>query len=66
MTRNLHQKPRYVRMKDMSPMVGASTSTLWRWVKDGTFVRPIKLSARITVWNLAEVEQWLEDREDAR
>ncbi len=36
-----------------------SASTLWRKVKDGTFPKPHKLSARITAWQVAQVREWM-------
>jgi prophage regulatory protein len=37
-----------------------SHSTLWRKVKDGTFPAPVKLSARVTAWQVGTVRAWLE------
>ena len=39
-----------------------SAKTLWRKVKDGTFVQPVKLGERITAWKVEEVRQWLDSR----
>jgi prophage regulatory protein len=36
-----------------------SAPTLWRKVKNGTFVRPVKLSERVTAWKVGEVRAWL-------
>ena len=36
-----------------------SAPTLWRKVKAGTFPRPIKLSERVTCWNVGEVRGWI-------
>ncbi len=38
-----------------------SAPTLWRKVKAGTFPKPIKLSERITAWNVGDVRAWIED-----
>lgn len=37
-----------------------SAPTLWRKVKDGTFPAPVKLSARVTAWQVGAVRGWLE------
>ena len=55
----------YIRQPELLSQVPFSAATLWRKVKDGTFVKPVKLSERITAWNRAEVLQWLRDREGA-
>ena len=36
-----------------------SHSTLWAMVQRGQFPSPIKLSAGVTAWKLAEIEEWL-------
>ena len=42
-----------------------SAPTLWRKVKAGTFPRPIKLSERVTAWNVGAVRAWLLAQEAA-
>ena len=36
-----------------------SVPTLWRKVAAGTFPKPVKLSARVTAWQVGEVRRWL-------
>ena len=36
-----------------------SAPTLWRKVKAGTFPKPIKLSERVTAWNVGAVRAWI-------
>ena len=36
-----------------------SAPTLWRKVKAGTFPQPVKLSDRVTAWNVGAVRAWL-------
>jgi prophage regulatory protein len=36
-----------------------SAPTLWRKVAAGTFPKPIKLSERVTCWNVGQVRGWL-------
>jgi predicted DNA-binding transcriptional regulator AlpA len=36
-----------------------SAPTLWRKVKDGTFPKPTKLSARVTAWQAGQVRAWM-------
>lgn len=55
----------YMRQKELMKVVPFSAATLWRLVKSGKFVRPVKLSDRITAWNTAEVQAWLESKEAA-
>ena len=41
-----------------------SPATVWRWVADGKFPKPFKLGANITVWDAAQVEQWISQQAD--
>lgn len=34
-------------------------STLWRWVKDGRFPKPIKIGPNTTAWRAEDVRQFL-------
>jgi prophage regulatory protein len=36
-----------------------SAPTLWRKVKAGTFPKPIRLSERVTAWNVGSVRTWM-------
>lgn len=36
-----------------------SPPTLWRKVKAGTFPKPVKLSERVTAFNVGEVRAWI-------
>jgi predicted DNA-binding transcriptional regulator AlpA len=49
----------YMRQKELLKLVPFSAATLWRRVSKGAFVKPVKLSARITAWNRTQVYQWL-------
>jgi prophage regulatory protein len=41
---------------------GISRPTLWRWVGNGNFPAPIKLSAGCTRWLLSDLEAWEADK----
>lgn len=43
-------------------MIPVSRSTFFSWVAADKFPRPIKLSERVTVWRVAEVESWIEQQ----
>ncbi len=50
----------YIRQKELLRIVPFSPSTLWRKVKAGTFIAPVRLSHRIVAWNRASVSAWLQ------
>lgn len=39
-----------------------SGATIWRWVKDGKFPAPVRLSSNITAWPVEAVEAWERER----
>ena len=53
----------YMRQKELMTLVPFSPATLWRKVKDGSFVKPTKLSTRIIAWNRTQVHEWLKQQE---
>ena len=40
--------------------IPASPAAIWRWVRNGRFVQPFKLSPGLTVFDADEVDAWLE------
>ena len=40
--------------------VGATT--IYRWMKEANFPRPIKLGRRVALWDEGEVNAWIEQR----
>ena len=51
----------FIRQAHLIPaIVPFSNATLWRKVKDGTFPAPVKLSPRVTAWDVRQVRQWID------
>lgn len=36
--------------------------TLWRWIAEGKFPRPIRLSKLVVRWRAEDVERWLSEK----
>ena len=36
-----------------------SRTTLWRWIRDGRFPEPIRLSPRRRVWKESALQEWM-------
>ena len=53
---------RFVRLTELVRIVPLSASTIWRKVRDGSFVAPVKLSVRCTAWDLEAVYEWIRQR----
>lgn len=52
----------FYRLPHLKQRLGVSGSSIWAWVKKGTFPKPIKLSENCTAWNAADVERWSAER----
>jgi prophage regulatory protein len=59
-TKKYDQKE-YVRAKLICATYPLSPASLWRKVKNGTFPKPIKLSAGITAWKVSDLLEWEKD-----
>ena len=53
---------RLLRLPTVLAHIGVSRATLYRWIVDGTFVKPYRLSERMVAWRASEVMAWIEDR----
>ena len=53
----------YLRWQTVLARLGVSHVTLWRWVKDGHFPKPVKLSPRCTAFREDDVVAWENSRE---
>ena len=50
----------YLRVKETAAYLGCSVPTVWRKMRDDpAFPKSIKLSERVTVWKLSELESWI-------
>lgn len=43
-------------------LLPVSRATIWRWVREGRFPKPFKLSESVTVWDAAAVESFIATR----
>ncbi|WP_434657344.1 helix-turn-helix transcriptional regulator [Sulfurimonas sp. NW9] len=52
----------FLRLPKVMEATGLAKSTVWLWVKQNKLPTPIKLSARVTVWKLSDIEAWQEEQ----
>lgn len=51
----------FIRQSALIPdIVPISPATLWRWVKSGQFIAPVKLGDNVTAWRCEDVRQWIQ------
>lgn len=48
----------FIRITDVMKKTGIAKSTIWLWVKENKFPKPVKLSPRITVWEEDKIQEW--------
>jgi len=52
----------FLRIQEVMKKTGIARSTIWLWVSENKFPKPIKLSPRITVWEEEKVLIWMENK----
>lgn len=51
-----------LRLSDVLRLIPVSRSTLYQWVKDGVFPKPIKLGSRVSAWRCGDVTDFSRQR----
>ena len=51
----------FLRMREVLALLRVSRSTLNRWIREGTFPRPVKLGKRAVRWRRSDIEGWLKE-----
>ena len=54
--------PKYLRPKEISKLFCISIPTLYRYTKDPAFPKPMKLSPKVTLWNVTELENYFKSK----
>jgi prophage regulatory protein len=57
---DISQRGGLIREKQVLKLLPIHRSTLWRWVRQGTFPQPSKVAPGVTAWSKADVTGWLE------
>src|SRR5262249_43579000 len=61
-SRPFHAGPSVLRRKDVQALTGLSRSTIYQYVKDGAFPKPVALGPRAVGWLESEVTEWVAGR----
>lgn len=48
----------YLSDRQLSERFSVHRTTVWRWMREEGFPRPVHLSANCTRWRLSDVESW--------
>jgi len=47
--------PQFMRAKQLGAMIGVSSSTIWKWRREGLIPDPIRPTAATSLFNVADV-----------
>lgn len=50
---------RLIRLKEVQHRVGLGRSTIYRWMADERFPKPVHLGGHAVAWVLEDVEDWI-------
>lgn len=50
---------RLIRLKEVQHRVSVSRSTIYRWMSEGRFPKPVSLGSRSVAWSADEVDHWI-------
>ncbi|ERS81722.1 helix-turn-helix transcriptional regulator [Halomonas sp. PBN3] len=56
----------WLSVKQLSNRYGTHEATIWRWVREGRYPKPVKLAGgSLTRWSLNDVEGWEQGQREA-
>ena len=61
---NTSKEVQFYRLSQLKKQLSVSRSSIWSWVKQGKFPKPIKLGKNCTAWNAEDVHVWIQSRID--
>lgn len=61
----VHASPRVtrlIRLKEVQHRIGLGRSTIYRWVAEGRFPKPVQLGGYAVAWAEDDIEAWVRAR----
>lgn len=62
MTQTIQRELAILRRKQVQMRTGLSRSTIYQYIKDGVFPKPVPLGPRAVGWLESEVSEWIAER----
>lgn len=59
MMRNTVAATKLLTYSDLCEILNRNYKTIWAWVRDGKFPKPVKLRGKTIGWKQEDFEQWL-------
>ncbi|HGH3612377.1 TPA: helix-turn-helix transcriptional regulator [Acinetobacter baumannii] len=61
----LHECEKFLRTVDLvgnskqRGILGVSKSTLWRWIQQNRFPKPVRIGSHIALFKMSEIQAWM-------
>lgn len=55
------ERMRLLRLTEVMKITGIARATIYKKINEGSFPKPLKISATCVRWRSDEIEQWIED-----
>ena len=55
---------RLIRLRDVQHRVGLGRSTIYRWMAEGRFPKPVHLGGDAVAWSQADIDDWISERSE--
>ena len=55
-----HRAGALIRLTDVCELVGVCRSTIYRWMSEGAFPRPVHVSEKAVRWRIGDIDRWRE------
>ncbi|CUH64651.1 putative transcriptional regulator [Thalassovita autumnalis] len=53
---------KFLRLPEVKSRTGFSRSSIYLFVQNGTFPRPVRIGGRAVAWLETEIDAWIEER----
>jgi len=53
---------RFLRRRQVEDRTGLSRSTIYLWIQQGRFPKPVKLGQRAVAWKESDIVGWIEEQ----
>lgn len=60
--RQVQAPSRLIRLKEVQNRVGLGRSTIYRWMAEGNFPKPVRLGGHAVAWVLEDIDRWVSQR----
>jgi prophage regulatory protein len=61
----ISKAPTLLKCKEVQDTVTISRATIYRWIKEGNFPKPVRLGANMVRWKASDIEAWMMQKEVA-